>query len=1018
MKTSLARFFSILGIVTIGAGFLAGLLASAPDMKLTVDQYYKAYRFMDLTVKGTLGVTDADAEAVRAMPEVRSVTPVRSYDLVMDCSDGSTYVTRLNGVPLDKRGTDGFLNDFKLTSGRLPKNNTEVLLLCPSGFTRTHTVGETYTISPENKDYEDRADTYAVETYTVVGIVETPQYMTIESEPSTAGTGKLEILLYTWESAFALDDGVYTDLLISLNGTQNLNSFSQEYLDLTDDVGKKLETLAETRDPIRFDEVKVDAQEKIDDARVEYAENKADAEQDITDAQKKLDDAQVEVTENRQKLEDAKVDLADAQEELDKGQSKYDKAHTAFYKAKDKAKKAFTEQRDQIRAAERAGAFPDYNTYAEALHAVDRAEEDAEIEFSNQHDALEEAKEKIEGYTQDLEDAKVDLADAETKLDDAQKKIDDSQVELDDAKKELVTRLADAQEKIDNAQQDLDDLEQPEWKILDREDNVSYTSYKSNAEKIDAIAKVFPIFLFLVAALVALTTMTRMVEEERTQIGTLKALGYTDGKILGYYIGYSMLASLLGCAIGMVVGFWLLPRVISQAYTMMYTIPKVTTVFRWNLVAVIVPVAVACTTLATLWACLSTLKEKPSLLMLPKAPKAGKRILLERIPFLWNHLKFSQKVTCRNIFRYKKRLYMTVIGIAGCTALLLTGFGLRDSINDIVEKQFFELYQYDATIVLKNGDVLAEKPEILEYLSTSPDIKSYTEVHTESGKVLFSAGSEKVNIYVPGDAAKLKEHIILRERLSGADVPFDDHSVVLTEKLCETLGLSVGDTFTLEDEAGQKGTLTLSGITENYVTAYCFISGGTYTSLFGKAPSFDHVIAKTAAQDVAGEDAIGKKLLAFDDITLVQFNSSIKSSFDNLIGNINYIVYVLIAAAGALAMIVLYNLTNINISERKKELATIKVLGFYEGEVARYIYRETTVLSILGTIVGFGFGIWLHSFVVRTAEVDAVMFGRVLYPKSFLLSAAVTMLFTVLVDLIMLPKIRGISMVESMKAND
>ena len=554
--------------------------------------------------------------------------------------------------------------------------------------------------------------------------------------------------------------------------------------------------------------------------------------------------------------------------------------------------------------------------------------------------------------------------------------------------------------------------------ILGHTDLVSHASYKSNTEKIDAIARVFPLFLFLVAALVALTTMTRMVEEERTQIGTLKALGYSDMRILFYYLGYSFWASLLGCAIGVILGFRLLPSVISQAYSMMYTLPTIVTPFRWQEALIIAPVAIVCTTGATLMACLSQLKEKPSRLMLPKAPKAGKRIFLEHIPFIWNRLKFTQKVTCRNIFRYKKRLYMTVIGIAGCTALLLTGFGLRDSINDIVDKQFFELYLYDMTISLKNEDSLAESSELQSILDDGTLITSYATVHNETASASTELGKETTTIYVPKQTDRLKEHILLRNRLSGADVPFTEDSVVLTEKMCEQLGLSVGDSFTLTPDDGGKATLTVTGITENYVSSYVFISETTYIDAFGEQPEYNQVIAKAVSDDTATHDAIASKMLLLDDVSLVSFNSSIKESFDNLIGNINYIVYVLILAAGALAIIVLYNLTNINISERKKELATIKVLGFYEREVAGYIYRETTVLSILGTLVGFLFGKGLHAFVIQTAEVDAVMFGRTLYPSSFLWAAVVTLLFTFLVELIMMPKIRRISMVESMKAND
>ncbi len=985
VRSTLARFLSITGIVVIGTGFLAGLLATAPDMKLTVDQYFNEVSAMDVDVKGTLGITEEDIAVLRGMEAVETVMPAYSTDLILTGEGGTNFVSRLYGVPLAKRGQEDFLNDFVLIEGRLPQAQGEVLLLNRNTFTNTHSVGEVYTISPDTPDYEDWDDTYAVDTFTVVGLVRSPQHMTVETEPSGVGTGNINLVFYADESCYSLD--VYTDAFIKLKSTAALNSFTDEYEDLVEDMADQLEPLGEARSAIRFEEVKTEAQEEIDDAQQELDEARMDAEADLADARKKLDDAHVE-------LDDAKGDLAE-------GEAKYRYAQGKYYEGKADYFKGIADARRELNAI--APSLPDF-----MVKAMTESIDDAAQTGSN---ALGAVRNKLYAGEEELEEGRIKLAEAEFELNNAE-------IEYAEAQQDAETEINDAQIKLDDAQKELDDLDQPEWVILGRTDLVSHASYKSNTEKIDAIARVFPLFLFLVAALVALTTMTRMVEEERTQIGTLKALGYSDMRILFYYLGYSFWASLLGCAIGVILGFRLLPSVISQAYSMMYTLPTIVTPFRWQEALIIAPVAIVCTTGATLMACLSQLKERPSRLMLPKAPKAGKRIFLEHVPFIWNRLKFTQKVTCRNIFRYKKRLYMTVIGIAGCTALLLTGFGLRDSINDIVDKQFFELYLYDMTISLKNEDSLAESNELQSILDDGTLITSYATVHNETASASTELGKETTTIYVPKQTDRLKEHILLRNRLSGADVPFTEDSVVLTEKMCEQLGLSVGDSFTLTPDDGGKATLTVTGITENYVSSYVFISEKTYVDAFGEAPEYNQVIAKAVSGDETVHDAIASRLLLLDDVSLVSFNSSIKESFDNLIGNINYIVYVLILAAGALAIIVLYNLTNINISERKKELATIKVLGFYEREVAGYIYRETTVLSILGTLVGFLFGKGLHAFVIQTAEVDAVMFGRTLYPSSFLWAAVVTLLFTFLVELIMMPKIRRISMVESMKAND
>ena len=986
VRGSLTRFLSILGIVAIGTGFLAGLLATTPDMRDTADRYYGENRIMDVDIKGTLGLTDDDVSSLLATGVYEQAMPARVSDTMLSDQEGVSYVTRIYGVPLEQRGTKAFLNDFVITDGRMPENASECLLAIPNGYTSSHAVGEIYRLSDENPDFDTLSDTYAFDSLTVVGIVRTPYYMSMESEPSSVGSGKVAVILYAFPEVYSLD--VYTDIFLTVAGLPECNTFDDSYKDAVAEVTDSLEDFSVQRCQIRFDEVKTDAQQEIDDARVEYDDAKTDADTELADARQKLDDANTELSDAKQEVEDGEKALRNAKSELRSAKKTLDAQ--------------IQQQRDNLEAM-RPGI--DAATYAALSLQIDGAEQ--------------AGQQKIDSGWHTVHTNETKLTDARERITDAETELADAEQAYQDAKTDADTQLSDAATKLDDAQKELDDLDVPEWYILDREDVVSFVSYKGNTDKVAAIAKVFPLFLFLVAALVALTTMTRMVEEERGQIGTLKALGYGSGAIMFYYIAYATLASTLGSILGMIIGFYSLPVVISQAYKMMYTLPATETVFRWNYALVIAPIAILCTAVATLWACLSTLKERPARLMLPRAPKAGKRILLERVPFLWNRLKFTQKVTARNIFRYKKRLFMTVIGIAGCTALLLTGFGLRDSISDIVEKQFGELYQYDFTVNLKNGDVWQENADVRAIFDDSDAIANHLLMHIESGNVLVGSEKQSVSIYVPEDNAALKQNITLRERKSGNDVAFADDSVVLTEKLCELLGLSVGDSFTLRDSDGKEASLTVTGITENYVSAFAFVANGVYEKAFGAAPAYSHMLARCAGEVTPEtETALSERLLAEDDVTYVQFNATIQTSFENTIKNINYIVMVLILSAGALAMIVLYNLTNINICERKKELATIKVLGFYEKEVANYIYRETNILSILGTLAGFALGIWLHAFVVKTAEVDVVMFGRQIYPMSYLLAAGVTLVFTLIVDALMLPRVRSIDMVESMKAND
>ena len=556
----------------------------------------------------------------------------------------------------------------------------------------------------------------------------------------------------------------------------------------------------------------------------------------------------------------------------------------------------------------------------------------------------------------------------------------------------------------------------PLWYVLDRRANTSYVSYEANVEKVADIAKIFPVFFFLVAVLVTLTTMTRMVEEERVQIGTLKALGYSKAKILLYYIGYSVLASLGGSVTGVVLGFYTLPAVISNVYGMMYTLPAAITDFYWGYAALIVPISVACTTAATLFACLAQLSERPAALLLPRAPKSGKRILLERAGFVWRRMGFIKKVTARNIFRYKKRLFMTVFGIAGCTALLVTAFGLRDSIHDIVDKQFGELYRYNLSLYLSE-DSATETDEILKAcLANTERVTSSALFHSESALVSANGEKQRISLCVPKNTGELKKNIVLRERKTGADVPFGESSVVLTEKLCEQLNVSAGDTVSVENADGRTATLTVSGIAENYVTGYVFLPAEVYRQAFGETPEYKLALVTVTDESPEARDALSTDILQSDRVLLAQFSQTIRESFENTVKSIDSIVVVLIIAAGALAVIVLYNLTNINICEREKELATIKVLGFYDQEVYRYIFREIELLALIGSGVGLALGVPLHKFIVLTVEMDQLMFIRTIALRSYLLAVALTMVFTVVVCFVMRRHVRRISMVESMKA--
>jgi putative ABC transport system permease protein len=570
--------------------------------------------------------------------------------------------------------------------------------------------------------------------------------------------------------------------------------------------------------------------------------------------------------------------------------------------------------------------------------------------------------------------------------------------------------------------------------VLDRNANVGCATYRANVEKIADLARVFPLFFLLVAALVVLTTMTRMVEEERTQIGVLKALGYQKRVIAAKYLVYCGITGILGSVAGMVSGFWGLPLIIYNAFGTMYRLPPLVLEFNWPFGLMACGAVLLCTMGATVYASYSFLWEKPAALMRPRPPRAGKRIFLESLPFIWRRMKFTYKVTARNLMRYKKHFFMTVTGIAGCTALMLTGFGLRDSLVYIARTQFEAIFTYDLRLELGkettvSQDAAASRDDIIHtYLSGTEAILpgGYTAVHINNAYVIHGEQRISALLYIPENPEALGDFIRLANRTTNTTLKFTADSAVLTENMAARMKLAPGDRFTLENADGRRGEAVLPGITENYVGNYCYLGPAAYQAVFGGSPdslSYDTLRVKTGvkglpAQDAGIYDAIITRILESDLVSGAEFTAHVQTSYNNLLASISLVVLILIAAAGGLAMIVLYNLTYININERSRELATIRVLGFHQGEAAAYIFREITILSIVGALAGLLLGIPLHAFIISVAETTDLMFGREVAPISFVLSALITMVFSALVDILMLGKIRNIRMAESMKAVD
>ena len=582
-------------------------------------------------------------------------------------------------------------------------------------------------------------------------------------------------------------------------------------------------------------------------------------------------------------------------------------------------------------------------------------------------------------------------------------------------------KLEDAKADIIQAKADLADIDVPEWYVLDRNYITTCVAYAQDSERIGNIGNVFPVIFFLVAALVSLTTMTRMVEEERVQIGTLKALGYRKSSIAAKYVMYAFLATMLGGTIGTLIGQIIFPAVIMNAYKIAYvTLTDFVTPIhlKYSLISMIA--AVVSTTAATLAACYKELLAAPAELMRPAAPKIGKRVFLERITFIWKHLNFSNKAAVRNLFRYKKRLFMTVLGIGGCMGLLLVGFGVKDSIMTIGDRQYNFIHTYQVKMTLADADTDEEKQEVLDSVLKEPTTKAAMLSHESTIDACCGANGEKKQstyLFIPSDADELDEFVSLQNRISGQKYTLDDEGVIISEKLATLLDVSEGDDIYLEVSSLNYKPVKVMHIAENYYYHYVYMTPECYQSLFGKDIEYDEIfVVNKDAEDISYENDFSAKYLDNNAVSGITFTRTISDRIESMITSMNIVTYVLVVSAGLLAFIVLYNLNNINISERQRELATLKVLGFYDGEISMYVFRENIMLTVLGTIFGIFFGIWLHRFVILTAELDIMMFGRQIYTKSYIFSILLTIGFSIIVNIVMHWKMKKIDMIESLKS--
>ena len=811
------------------------------------------------------------------------------------------------------------------------------------------------------------------------------------------------------------------------------------------------EKLSDARDTLVSHERDLaDGRQKVNDAQTQLA----DGEQQLADGWEAYEDGVAQAVDGMDELKESQQQLADARTQLENGYAQIDDGLAqiqAGLGALDGQEQAILsqelpeEQRQaalaQIAAGRQAlqaqqGELQQQRTQLDGQEAF-LAEKEAQWRQGNDeiHRALEElrqARETLEEKEQELADGRQKLSDARKELTDGEQKLSDARGELADAEQELADGqrefaeksqdaekdIADGEQKLSDAQEALDDLEVPEWYVLDRNTLETYVEYGQNADRIGAIGKVFPVIFFLVAALVSLTTMTRMVEEQRTQIGTMKALGYERLDIAGKYVCYALLASVLGSMLGCVVGQKLLPAVIIQAYKIMYNnLPDVLTPMNPGYSLLASFLAVACTVLAALSACWRELRSVPAVLMRPEPPKAGKRVLLERVGWLWRRLNFSQKSTVRNLMRYKKRFFMTIFGIGGCMALLLVGFGVRDSLVCIGDVEFGQIRKYDAVLTMEKDCSRTAAEKLEEVLRQDARITGMMRAEEKAVDVSSEAAQTERSAYliVPADR-QLENFITLRQRTDGTPLSLSGDGIVITEKLAKLLHVQVGQTVFLKEDDTSRHAVKITGITENYFMHYMYMSPALYESIYGNQPDFQEIFLDTTSSETDFEDALRTDYMEQEAVAAVSFLSGTSARVRDMLRSMDTLIYVLVISAGLLAFVVLFNLNHINITERRRELATLRVLGFYEEEVSQYVFRENVVLTVIGAVVGAGLGMVLHRFVIMTAEIDTMMFGRQIAGLSFVYSILLTFLFSGIVNVGMHVTLKKINMVESLKS--
>ena len=1063
IKNTYKRFISILLMAFLGVGFFAGIRATSPDMVNTLHTYYEALNVYDIQVLSTLGLTQEDVDAIKQIDGVKDVDGTYETDAIIEIEQAE-IIAKVMCIE--------DTNQPVLLEGRMPEKSTECVV--EEGFLKgtNKKIGDTIQIEIEDTTNEEQEKIpYLKEKeMTIVGTVRSPLYLSQDKGTSKLGAGKINYyILIPKENINASE--VFTQIYITIENADKLITSSTAYEEKVNEIKTQIENLKEDRQQARYDKLVGNANQKVEEAQATLDKEKQDAQakiqeatQEIEDGKKEIEDGEAQLAKNEQKVQS---EFANATKQIQTGKQQIEQSEKEFLEKQQQAEQQFEklelqkqdlqtqlesvnaglqtidnnceqieqalqnpllpeeeriklEQQKQELEEQKASLTATKSQIENGITSIDTGIASGKQELQEGSNQIQQAKKELENKenqfyatkkttTAQLQTARLELEEAKQKISDGEKELQENTKEFEEKIKEAEAELVDAREKIA-------EIEHPKWYVLDRNANTGYVSFIQDTESVANIGKVFPIVFFIVATLISLTSMTRMVEEQRTQIGTLKALGYHKIQIAAKYIIYASLACVLGGILGMSVGFVLIPKVIWMMYEMMYQIRDIVLSFDWYNGGMGLILMSLCMIGATIYAAWKELINTPATLMRPKAPKMGRRVLLERLTFIWKRLSFSQKVTIRNIFRYKKRVLMTIIGILGCTSLILAGFGLKDSISQIMPNQFEKVFSYDMQISLKSGLDQSQQEQIKQYIQSKEEVQKSIETYMSSGTVKNGDLEEDVQIIVPKEKNEIKDMIHLVDITSRQQIDLPEDGVCLTDKAAQLLGVQEGDIITLVDADEEEKQVKISYIVENYVSHYIYLSSQVYEELYQKDYETNVMLIQNKELSTEQEDNLATDLIGQNEVATVSRISTMVKSMDDTLKSLNYVVLILIISAGLLAFVVLYNLSNVNISERIRELATIKVLGFYDKEVYSYVTRETVLLTLIGIALGLIGGYFLSYFIIDTCEINMLRFNKVVEPISYVYAALITIAFTVIVNIVTYFALKKIDMIESLKS--